>query len=134
MPGMPFFAPEAKPCTMATARCCPGDCALRSDWEEELAQEKASLMTPRVDMLNRYMKLLSHPIRLKILLMLARRDHCVCEFFYVFEEPQNLISYNLKVLRDGGLVESYYRSNHRIYRLTAGTEPALRRILGEAGK
>jgi ArsR family transcriptional regulator len=79
------------------------------------------------------MKLLSHPIRLKILLMLAKRDHCVCEFFFVFEEPQNLISYNLKKLKDGGLVESYYRSNHKIYKLTAGAEPDLRQILGNAG-
>ena len=117
---------------MATARCCPADCALRSDWEDELAQEKASLATPEVAELDRLMKLLAHPLRLRIILMLLNRDHCVCEFFYVFEEPQNLISYNLKKLRDGGLVESYYRSNHRIYRLTETAEPILRRMLSDA--
>jgi ArsR family transcriptional regulator len=80
--------------------------------------------------LDRLMKLLSHPLRLRILLMLLNRDHCVCEFFYVFQEPQNLISYNLKKLRDGGLVGSYYRSNHKIYTLAEGAAPDLRRILG----
>ena len=113
---------------MATARCCPADCALRSDWEEELAQEKASLSLPRVDELHRITKLLSHPLRLRIILMLLRRDHCVCEFFYVFAEPQNLISYNLKVLRDGGLITSYYRSNHKIYKMVDDAEPVIRKI------
>ena len=117
---------------MATARCCPADCALRSDWEDELAQEKDSLLTPRVEELTKLIKMLSHPLRLKIILMLLNRDHCVCEFFYVFEEPQNLISYNLKVLRDGGIIDSYYRSNHRIYRIIPGKEPALKKFLNTA--
>jgi len=117
---------------MATARCCPADCALRSDWEDELRSEKEMLDREAVTELDLRMKLLSHPLRLRIVLMLLKRDHCVCEFFYVFEEPQNLISYNLKKLRDGGLVESYYRSNHRIYRLTETAEPILRRMLSDA--
>jgi len=116
---------------MATARCCPADCALRSDWEDELRAEKEMLELDTVTELHRLMKLLSHPLRLKIILMLLKRDHCVCEFFYVFEEPQNLISYNLKKLKEGGLIESYYRSNHKIYKVIARAEPALRRILDE---
>jgi DNA-binding transcriptional ArsR family regulator len=116
---------------MATARCCPADCALRSDWEDELRSEKEMLSADSVTGMLRYMKLLDHPLRLKIILMLLKRDHCVCEFWYVFEEPQSLISYNLKKLKDGGLVESYYRSNHKIYKLTPGAEPDLRQILGK---
>lgn len=113
---------------MASARCCPADCALRDDWENELAQEKASLSQPQVAELDRLMKLLAHPLRLRIILMLLNRDHCVCEFYYVFAEPQNLISYNLKKLRDGGLIASYYRSNHRIYRLDEAMVPVLRNL------
>ncbi len=113
---------------MATARCCPADCALRSDWEDELKDEKAMLDTDPVNELDRLMKLLSHPLRLRIILMLLNRDHCVCEFFYVFAEPQNLISYNLKKLKDGGLIESYYRSNHKIYRLSETKVSVLRKI------
>lgn len=113
---------------MATARCCPADCALRSDWEEELAREEASLSSERVDDLGRYMKLLGHPLRLKILLLLLNRDHCVCEFMYIFTEPANLVSYNLGVLRKGGLVETYYRSKHRIYTIATEAEPVVRKI------
>ena len=115
---------------MATARCCPADCALRSDWKDELRAEKEMLEQDRVTELHKLMKLLSHPLRLKIILMLLKRDHCVCEFFYVFEEPQNLISYNLKKLKDGGLIESYYRSNHKIYRMNDAMVPVIRKITG----
>jgi DNA-binding transcriptional ArsR family regulator len=113
---------------MATARCCPADCALRTDWEDELRAEKQMLSAGSVSELHRCLKLLSHPLRLNIILMLLRRDHCVCEFFYVFEEPQNLISYNLKKLRDGGLIESYYRSNHKIYKMNEAIVPVIRKI------
>jgi len=113
---------------MATARCCPADCALRSDWEDELRAEKKMLSGDSVTGLLNYMKLLGHPLRLNIVLMLLKRDHCVCEFWHVFEEPQNLISYNLKKLRDGGIVESYYRSNHKIYKIREEIAPVIRKI------
>jgi DNA-binding transcriptional ArsR family regulator len=113
---------------MVTARCCPSDCALRSDWEDELRAEKELLSGAPVAELLRYMKLLAHPLRLNIVLMLIARDHCVCEFYHVLEEPRNLISYNLKKLKDGGIIESYYRSNHRIYRLQGHAVPVVRRI------
>lgn len=115
---------------MATARCCPADCALRSDWEDELRAEKEMLELNTVTELHTLMKLLAHPLRLKIILMLLKRDHCVCEFFYVFEEPQNLISYNLKKLKDGGLIDSYYRSNHKIYKMNEAIVPVIRKITG----
>jgi len=113
---------------MATARCCPADCALRSDWEDELRNENEMLDSDRVKELDRLMKLLSHPLRLRIVLMLLNRDHCVCEFWYVFQEPQNLISYNLKKLKDGGLIESYYRSSHKIYKINDEVAPVIRKI------
>ena len=115
---------------MATARCCPADCALRSDWEEELRSEKEMLSRKPVSECQQIFKLLGHPLRLNIILMLLKRDHCVCEFYYVFEEPQSLISYNLKKLKEGGLVESYYRSNHKIYKLNETMVRVIRKIAG----
>jgi ArsR family transcriptional regulator len=115
---------------MASARCCPADCALRSDWEDELRQEKEMLDHDSVTVLLKYMKLLDHPLRLKTILMLLNRDHCVCEFWYIFQEPQSLISYNLKKLKDGGLIESYYRSNHKIYKISETMVPVLKKITG----
>ncbi|MFA4861259.1 ArsR/SmtB family transcription factor [Methanoregula sp.] len=117
---------------MATARCCPADCALRSDWEDELRYETEMLEMETVAELLDLMKLLSHPLRLKIVLMLLARDHCVCEFWYIFQEPQNLISYNLKKLKSGGLIDSYYRSNHKIYRIFPGRGPELKKLLATA--
>ncbi len=113
---------------MATARCCPADCALRSDWEEELRSEKEMLSRESVSEYQGLFRLLSHPLRLNIILMLMKRDHCVCEFYYVFEEPQSLISYNLKKLKEGGLVDSYYLSNHKIYKINEGIVPVIRQI------
>lgn len=115
---------------MVGARCCPSDCALRSDWEDELRAETDALDRESVRELDRLMKLFSHPLRLRIILMLLNRDHCVCEFFYVFKEPQNLISYNLKKLKEGGLIESYYRSNHKIFRIREEVAPVARKITG----
>ena len=126
--GKTFFVTPANSGTMATTRCCPADCALRSDWEDELHAEKKRLSADSVTELHRYMKLLGHPLRLNIVLMLLKRDHCVCEFYYVFEEPQNLISYNLKKLKDGGLIGSYYRSNHKIYKINEVIAPVVRKI------
>lgn len=112
-------------------RCCPSDCALKSDWQQELQGERELFEGENYRKTSAIIRLLGHPLRQKIILMLLKRDHCVCEFFYVFEEPQNLISYNLKKLKEGGLIESYYRSNHKIYKVMAGAEPALIRILGD---
>lgn len=125
-----LFTRNIQPDTMASARCCPADCALRSDWEDELRQEKEMLEKESVTVLLAYMKLLDHPLRLKIILMLLNRDHCVCEFWYIFQEPQSLISYNLKKLKDGGLIESYYRSNHKIYKIRDAVATEIRKITG----
>ena len=47
----------------------------------------------------------------------------------MFTEPQSLVSYHLGVLRKSGLIDSYYRSKHRIYRITADAEPIVRTIV-----
>lgn len=102
---------------MVTGRCCPGDCALREDWEDELNQEKDALNDEYVIRMEQMLKAASHPLRLKILLLLGNRDQCVCEFTWIFDETQTQISNHLKILRDAGIIETYYRSNHKIYRL-----------------
>jgi DNA-binding transcriptional ArsR family regulator len=102
---------------MVTGKCCPADCALREDWEDELRQVKNALEDPYVDELQRILKVISHPLRLKILLMLGNRDQCVCEFTWIFKESPTQISNHLKILKDAGMIGTYYRSGHKIYRL-----------------
>ncbi|MFJ9751002.1 metalloregulator ArsR/SmtB family transcription factor [Streptomyces chartreusis] len=66
-----------------------------------------------------FLRLAAHPLRWRLLTALAEGDHRVRELVERVGEPQNLVSYHLRLLRDGGLVvarrssfdgrDSYYR-------------------------
>jgi protein-tyrosine-phosphatase/DNA-binding transcriptional ArsR family regulator len=66
-----------------------------------------------------FIQLASHPLRWRLLTELADSDHRVRELAARVDQPQNLVSYHLRLLRDGGLVtatrssfdgrDSYYR-------------------------
>lgn len=88
-----------------------------------------------------FLKLLAHDIRWKILVLLARSDYCVQELVHLVEQPQNLVSYHLRQLRDLDLVSErrssadsrdiYYSLNfetmHTLYFAAADAlHPALR--------
>lgn len=102
---------------MQTRRCCPADCAIRSDWEKELQEEKDFLQGTKFNEASALLKLLCSPLRLKIVMMLLNRDHCVCEIIYQLEEKQNLVSHNLGILKRNKIIDSYYRSKHKYYKL-----------------
>lgn len=119
---------------MVTARCCPADCALREDWEDELNQVKTALNDESVTQMGMMLKAISHPLRLRILLMLRSRDQCVCEFIWIFEESPTQVSNHLKILKDAGLIETYYRSNHKIYRLSEESDKTIITFLHQLWK
>jgi protein-tyrosine-phosphatase/DNA-binding transcriptional ArsR family regulator len=52
------------------------------------------------------MRLLDHPLRWRLATALADSDLRVRELVGIVREPQNLVSYHLRVLRGGGLVTS----------------------------
>lgn len=52
----------------------------------------------------RFVGLAAHPLRWRILAELARSDFRVRELVTLVGEPQNLVSYHLRLLREGGLV------------------------------
>jgi protein-tyrosine-phosphatase len=66
-----------------------------------------------------FVHLAAHPVRWRLLTTLAVGDHRVRELVALVGEPQNLVSYHLRLLRDGRLVtatrssfdgrDSYYR-------------------------
>jgi ArsR family transcriptional regulator, arsenate/arsenite/antimonite-responsive transcriptional repressor / arsenate reductase (thioredoxin) len=66
-----------------------------------------------------FVRLAAHPLRWRLLTELAGSDHRVRDLVALLGEPQNLISYHLRLLREGGLVtarrssfdgrDSYYR-------------------------
>lgn len=49
-------------------------------------------------------RLLAHPVRWRLVQELARSDRAVRELTRRVDEPQNLVSYHLRQLRDGGVV------------------------------
>ncbi|MEU8180304.1 ArsR family transcriptional regulator [Micromonospora sp. NPDC049044] len=51
-----------------------------------------------------FVRLAAHPLRWRLLTELANSDYRVRELVALSGEPQNLVSYHLRLLRDGGLV------------------------------
>jgi ArsR family transcriptional regulator, arsenate/arsenite/antimonite-responsive transcriptional repressor / arsenate reductase (thioredoxin) len=83
-----------------------------------------------------FVRLAGHPLRWRLLTELAHSDLRVRELVTLVGEPQNLISYHLRLLRDGGLVratrssfdgrDSYYHLDlDRCAQALAGTGAAL---------
>lgn len=90
-----------------------------------------------------FIRLAAHPLRWRLLTALADGDHRVRELATRVDEPQNLVSYHLRLLRDGRLVtatrssfdgrDSYYHLDlgHCAGALSdsgAALHPALRRV------
>jgi protein-tyrosine-phosphatase/DNA-binding transcriptional ArsR family regulator len=87
-----------------------------------------------------FVRLAAHPLRWRLLTELAAGDHRVRELVARVGEPQNLVSYHLRLLRDGGLVtatrssfdgrDSYYQLDlDRCAEALAGTGAALHPVL-----
>jgi protein-tyrosine-phosphatase len=53
-----------------------------------------------------YLGLLAHPLRWRLLRELVASDRAVWELTQLLDEPQNLVSYHLRLLREGGLVSA----------------------------
>ncbi len=53
-----------------------------------------------------FVRLAAHPLRWRLLTELADSDYRVRELVARVDQPQNLVSYHLRLLRDGGLVTS----------------------------
>jgi protein-tyrosine-phosphatase/DNA-binding transcriptional ArsR family regulator len=92
-----------------------------------------------------FLRLAAHPLRWRLLGELARSDYRVRELATLTGEPQNLVSYHLRLLRDGGVLtatrssfdgrDSYYHVDlDRCADLLAGVgaalHPSLRREPG----
>ena len=51
-----------------------------------------------------FVRLAAHPVRWRLLRELAQSDYRVRELGTLVDQPQNLVSYHLRLLREGGLV------------------------------
>jgi ArsR family transcriptional regulator, arsenate/arsenite/antimonite-responsive transcriptional repressor / arsenate reductase (thioredoxin) len=108
--------------------------------------DQASLMYLRVvgsssQVAPPFVRLAGHPLRWRLLAELAGSDLRVRELVTLLDQPQSLISYHLRLLRDGGLVtaarssfdgrDSYYHLDldscaHALADTGAALHPALR--------
>jgi protein-tyrosine-phosphatase len=53
-----------------------------------------------------FVRLIAHPVRWRLLDELVQSDRAVWELTQLVGEPQSLVSYHLRLLRDGGLVSA----------------------------
>jgi len=97
--------------------CCPTDPDMKTVWENELQKDLGSLKNSNIDEVTTLFKILSNPIRLKIIILLLKRDYCVCELVYLLREKQNLVSHNLSLLKKHQIVDYYNRSKNKYYKL-----------------
>jgi ArsR family transcriptional regulator len=70
----------------------------------------------------RVMKALSDPSRVKIVKLLGVKELCVCEITALLQLAQPTVSRHLKVLEDGGLVESWKDGSWVNYRLSPAAD------------
>lgn len=89
-----------------------------------------------------FIRLIDHPLRWKLLTALVDSDYRVRELVTLVDQPQNLVSYHLRLLRSGGLItatrssfdgrDSYYhldleRCTAELAEIGAALHPALLR-------
>lgn len=67
---------------------------------------KSTVLASGVDDPPSFVQLVAHPLRWRLLQELSRSDRAVRELTEHLREPQNLVSYHLRRLRDGGLVSA----------------------------
>jgi ArsR family transcriptional regulator, arsenate/arsenite/antimonite-responsive transcriptional repressor / arsenate reductase (thioredoxin) len=68
---------------------------------------------PAADEPPTFVRLASHPVRWRLLRELVQSDRAVRELMLLVDEPQSLVSYHLRQLRDGGLVSARRSSADR---------------------
>ena len=76
------------------------------------------------------MKLLSDPARLRILMVLAKHELCVCQIMGVLGISQPLVSRNLALLNNAGFLDERKEGKLVFYSLKKDMVPARRKIFG----
>ncbi|QQS44348.1 helix-turn-helix transcriptional regulator [Candidatus Roizmanbacteria bacterium] len=78
----------------------------------------SSKESKQVESLSSLLKLVSEESRLKLLCILRRGEHCVCELMEHVDMSQSLISHHLKDLKDAGVVTDNKQGLRVYYSLT----------------
>lgn len=76
-------------------------------------------------------KSLASPIRIGMLILLAEREHCACEFPLLLNISQPNSSRNLNILKNAGLIQSYRDGQKIIYFIN---DPKIKELIELAKK
>ncbi|TQD26697.1 helix-turn-helix transcriptional regulator [Methanolobus vulcani] len=90
--------------------------------------EVHAVMEENVDKLVSVFKVLSDPVRIRILKALQISELCVCVLVEITDYKHSALSYHLKLLKDADLVDSRRDKNFQIYYLTETGDKLLRSI------
>jgi len=82
---------------------------------EVLRREAERSLDDKIEML----KVVSDPIRLRILTILRKREVCVCVLVHLLKVRHSTLSYHLRLLKEAGLVESRREGGFQVYALTS---------------
>lgn len=98
-------------------KCCPKDKNIKKDWTNKLESDSNNISNDRVIEISNLCKVFSHPLRVKIALLLNNGDLCVCEIVSILKEKQNLVSHNLSIMKKYRVVGSYNQSKYKYYNI-----------------
>jgi ArsR family transcriptional regulator len=95
---------------------------------------RADLTAAAAEEVTRDLLALAHPVRLRILEILARRggEVCVCDLERTLPVKQPTISHHLRLLREAGLVDTARRGIWAYYLVAPAALAALRARVGRA--
>lgn len=77
-------------------------------------------------------KALSDPTRLRIMLLLLRKELCVCELTFTLGMEQSRVSHHMRVLREADIAEDVRDGRWIIYRVPAEARPLLEGLVSGA--
>ncbi len=80
--------------------------------------------------IERTMKLLSDPTRLRMLMLLSKKELCVCQVMGILGVSQPLVSRNLNLMSDAGFVSERRVGKLVFYSLNRRMPLAARKIIG----
>jgi DNA-binding transcriptional ArsR family regulator len=112
-------------------RCCATDPLVKEELEESLQKLRAEVSEDKkIENISKILAGLSHPLRLKMALLLLIKDQCVCELVQLTGNANkpNLVSHHLTILRKSGIVSAYMRANWKYYKLKENIIPILKEI------
>ena len=75
------------------------------------------------------MHLLSDPARLRILMVLTKKELCVCQLMGILGIPQPLVSRNLMLLGGAGFLQERKQGKLVFYSLNRGMDPLTKKIV-----